>query len=148
MGCVEARCVVTGPSGPLDPKAFGRRVAEARKATGMSQGQLAARLARSRAAITNIERGRALTSMTLLTELAVALKVSIDWLVAGVIVEPPNELLLKLREIRGRWQALLDANRELGWPELADVVRLPHDFVRDLDSLLGVTTSHPSTERT
>jgi len=127
---------VTAPTGPLDPKAFGRRVAEARKAAGLSQTALAKQLGRSRANITNIERGHNLTSLSLLTELAATLKVSIDWLVSGVIVETPDAALLQLRKIRATWQDLADGNRALGWPEHADVVRMPLDFVRDLDTLL------------
>ena len=74
-----------GVSGPhFDPLEFGKRLQITRKALGITQEELADMISVDRNHITRMERGVRVCSIDLLVELAVALKVSTDYLLMGV----------------------------------------------------------------
>lgn len=128
------------PAAGFELAAFGQRVALARRGAGLNQSELADLIGRSRASVTNIERGHAATSLPQVVVLADTLDVSVGWLMTGQVGDAPSELLVHLRKIRATWQRVLDGNRGLGWPEHAECVQMPRDFVRDIDSVLDTST--------
>ncbi len=67
----------------LDLKAIGQYIQEGRKAAGMTQAELGARLNVSSQSVSNWERGESLPDVALLPDLAVLLHSSVDALLQG-----------------------------------------------------------------
>lgn len=42
-------------------------------------------------------------------------------------------MVARLRKIRDSWAMIRDKNREIGWPEMADVVSFPDRFVYNIN---------------
>ena len=92
----------------FDPCGFGKRLQSARKALGITQEELAERLHVDRNHITRMERGIRVCSIDLLVEISVALEVSTDYLLSGVIPNTTTKqsLLIAIEELNKIAQSL------------------------------------------
>jgi transcriptional regulator with XRE-family HTH domain len=90
------------------PCGFGKRLQSARKALGITQEELAERLHVDRNHITRMERGIRVCSIDLLVEISVALEVSTDYLLSGVIPNTTTKqsLLIAIEELNKIAQSL------------------------------------------
>lgn len=74
----------------FDSYATGKRIQQLRKASGMTQEEMAIRLNISDRHLGRIERGECAASIDLLVEVVVLLKTTLDFLIIGV-TETPRE---------------------------------------------------------
>lgn len=86
------------------------RLREAREASGLSQGQVAKKMALHRPTISEIEAGRRKVSAEELSAFAVIYGVSVQWLVNGAVDDDPNDtrFLVAARELSKLSAADLD----------------------------------------
>lgn len=83
----------------FDPYATGKRIQQLRKANGMTQEELAIKLNISDRHLGKIERGEGSASIDLLVEIAVLLKITLDFLIIGTAETPwERELTTHIRK--------------------------------------------------
>lgn len=86
---------------------FRRALAEARRAAGLTQAELAARLGTTQSAIARLERGEVVPSVTTLAKLADALGIEFEVRPrSGVVIREPSSAL-RLVDLRARREELL-----------------------------------------
>jgi len=113
----------------------GARVAEAREADGLTQGQLAAEAGLERTALAKIERGRRSVSSLELARLAGALRRPIEWFIREA---PAAVVSRRSEQIDSRVSSALDIRLELVARDvelLADVGELPRLAARKPSAL-------------
>jgi transcriptional regulator with XRE-family HTH domain len=98
---------------------IGLRVKSARRATGLTQAELAEKLERAVETISNIERGQALPGLEMLAAIADATKVSVIYFLEGFDRQRKVSPSRQAQE-----QAALDAVRALPDRQLALLLRL------------------------
>lgn len=104
---------------PLDLKAFGRRLREARKAAELTQEQLAAFVDLGKQSVSHWEKGRNAPELHVLVVVAKEIGKSLDWLVLGIgtdgLSRDAQELAREFdaldQESRARFQAALTLAR-------------------------------------
>lgn len=94
----------------------GRRIREARRAAGMTQGDLARRLGMRQGPVSNIERGHCLPHAATLVQISAALHCTTDELLTGGSSLSAVVALLRAELAEAR------AERDAARTELADVV--------------------------
>lgn len=89
------------PSQGFDPRGFGKRLQNVRKALGITQEDLAERLHVDRNHIARMERGIRVCSIDLLVEVAALLDVSTDYLLVGTATDitTKQKLLAAIEEL-------------------------------------------------
>lgn len=99
---------------------FAQRVKVAREVRGLSQGELGAAIGSDQRVISVIESGRRDVKLTTLKKLAVALRVSVEWLLKD---EPVTRALFAVNESKSTY--------ETGGPETSPKVKSKRDAKKE-----------------
>lgn len=92
----------------FDPRGFGKRLQNTRKALGITQEELAEQLRVDRNHVARMERGIRVCSVDLLVEMAALLDVSTDYLLVGTVTDTTakQKLLTAIEELKKIAQSL------------------------------------------